>query len=47
MTNVVRAIGKRIGIPAPYMKVTKVIIIMREYLKWIGNGGPQYISIYP
>jgi hypothetical protein len=39
--KVIRAIGNKIGIPAPYMKVTKVIIIIREYLKWMGNGGPE------
>jgi len=39
--NVTKDMAKKIGIPAPYMKVTYVIIIINEYLKWIGNGGPQ------
>lgn len=38
--KVVIAITKRIGIPAPYMKVTKEMFIISEYLKWIGKPGP-------
>ena len=41
-----KAIGKRIGRPAPYIIVTKMFVLSLAYLKSILKAGPVYKFIY-
>ena len=40
------AIGNNIGRPAPYIIVTKILVISLEYLKSILKVGPEYKLMY-
>ena len=41
------AIGNKIGIPVPYIKVTNVMLRSSEYLKWMTNSQPLYNLLKP